>query len=376
VPVPADVIWECKPHTVAKHRLLEGYLEAWYPILMQVPWVESVTYAEGFAGSGTYTNGERGSPVIAAELFLRRRSFLDNGKRLTMVLVEKEERRLASLREQMAKAVSRHGVLPPTLTITYQSGECARRLLPSLAAAGARQGPIFAFLDSFGGPDVPLGIARAIAQVAASEVLVTFGTTFLTRFGGLDHHQASGDQVFGGPAWRQVAELPAEQKKPFLVNTYRASLHNAGFTYVTSFEMIDDTGSDLHLVFGTSNPRGLEKMKDAMWNIDPVRGVHYRDPRDPDQLTFDFTPSADLNPLRRALLAELATGERTLAQLQHHALLETVYRSPHATKAATGMLRDNLIRREPPNGQLRRSTLLAITDVGRRQLHEPPGALF
>ncbi len=375
MPVPADVIWECKPHTVAKHRLLEGYLQAWYPILMQAPWVSSVTYAEGFAGSGTYTNGERGSPVIAAEVFLRRRSFLDNGKRLTMVLVEQDERRLASLQEQMANALSRHGVLPRTLAITYQPGDCARRLLPSLAAAGARHGPIFAFLDSFGGPDIPLGIARTIAHVPSSEVLVTFGTAFLTRFGGLDQHQASGDQVFGGPAWRHVSALPAEEKKPFLVSTYRASLHTAGFKYVTSFEMIDDTGSDLHLVFGTSNPTGLAKMKDAMWNIDPVRGVHYRDPRDPSQLTFDFTPSADLSPLRRALLAELG-GERTLAQLQTHALLETVYRGPHATKATAGMLHDHLIERQPPTGPLRKITRLKITEAGRRHLHQPPGSLF
>jgi three-Cys-motif partner protein len=369
------VIWECKPHTVAKHRILKRYLEAWYPILMQSRWA-SVTYAEGFAGSGTYTNGERGSPVVAAEVFLRRRQFLDDGKRLTMVLVEKDGQRLDNLRREMARALSRYGTLPPTLAITYQPGECARHLLPCLAAAGARQGPIFAFLDSFGGPDIPLDIARAIATVPSSEVLVTFGTAFLTRFGGVEHHQASGDQAFGGPAWRQVTELPAEAKKPFLVNTYRASLQAAGFRYVISFEMTDDTGSDLHLVFGTSNPRGLEKMKDAMWNVDPVRGVHYRDPRDPDQLTLDFTPAADLTPLQSALLTELRQGDRTLAQLQSHALLETIYRGPHATKAATAMLRDHLLERQPHDGPLRLTTLLRITGAGRRYLQQRPGALF
>jgi three-Cys-motif partner protein len=372
VPVPADVIWECKPHTVAKHRLLERYLEAWYPILMQSRW-SSVTYAEGFAGSGVYTNGEPGSPVIAARVFLRRRQFLDNGKRLSMVLVEQDERRLVNLQQEMGKALSTYDVLPPTLKIAYQPGECARQFLPRLKAEGARQGPIFAFLDSFGGPDVPLEIARAIAQVPSSEVLVTFGTTFLTRFGGVVDHQASGDQVFGGPTWRRVTGLPPEEKKPFLIDTYRASLRHAGFRYVTSFEMVDDTGSDLHLVFGTSSRLGLEKMKDAMWNVDPVRGVHYRDPRDPGQLTFDFTPSPDLGPLRRALLAELSRGERTLSQLQDHALLETVYRGPHATKAATSMLGDKLISREPGSGPLRKTTRLCITTHGRLHLqrHQP-----
>lgn len=342
---------------------------------MQSRW-DSVTYAEGFAGSGIYRNGEPGSPVIAAEVFLRRRFFLDRGKRLTMVLVEKDRRRLKSLRQQMQAAVGHYGSLPGTWAITYQEGECGCEFLPCLAASGAQQGPIFAFLDSFGGPDVPLGVARAIAGVPSSEVLVTFGTAFLTRFGGLEDYQASGDEVFGGRAWRRVGQLAAGEKKPFLVNTYRASLQNAGFRYVTSFEMIDDTGSDLHLVFGTSNLRGLEKMKDAMWNVDPVRGVHYRDPRDPGQLAFDFEPSPDLTPLRRALLAEIACGERSLAQLQYHTLLETVYRGPHASKAVTGMLRDHLITREPSSGPVRKTTRFQITAGGRLRLQNQSSSLF
>jgi hypothetical protein len=52
--------------------------------------------------------------------------------------------------------------------------------------------------------------------------------------------------------------------------------------------MIDDTGSDLYLIDGTRNRRGLEKMKEAMWKVDPVQGVHYRDPRNPNQGTLDF----------------------------------------------------------------------------------------
>lgn len=195
-------------------------------------------------------------------------------------------------------------------------------------------------------------------------------------------YQTDGDPRTSGPGFGVAVHegdlnlLGPAEKKPFLVSTYRASLRRAGFRYVTSFEMIDDTGSDLHLVFGTSNRKGLEKMKDAMWNVDPVRGVHYRDPRDPGQLAFDFASSPDLTPLRRALLAELARGERTLAQLQDHALLETVYRGPHATKAAAGMLRGHLIEREPASGPVRKSTRFHITASGRLQLRNQPDPLF
>jgi three-Cys-motif partner protein len=374
--VPTQVVWPCKPHTVAKHRILQRYLEAWYPIFMQESWCTSITYAEGFAGSGIYTNREPGSPVIAADVFLARRNFLDI-KTVNMVLVEADRRRLDRLKQEMTTAVNRDGTPPAGLLVNYAEGECGTKLLPALARAGALRAPIFAFLDSFGGPDVPLQLVRTIARQPSGEVLVTFGTSFLTRFGTRDQHQESGDEVFGGTSWRRVHQLPAREKKAFLVSTFRNSLNMAGFAYVVSFEMIDDTGSDLHLVFGTRNRKGLEKMKDAMWQVDPVNGVHYRDPRDPDQIMLDFDLSPHLEPLSRALLNMLASGERTLADLQEHAVLETVYRGPHATAAVRTMLAQGLVERHPPGtGQLTRRTRVRLTAAGRQRLTDPAQTLF
>lgn len=343
---------------------------------MQSPW-QSVTYAEGFAGPGIYQGGEPGSPVRAADVFLRRRYFLDSGKALCMVLLEEDKRRLDRLQQEMQAWLDRETRPPPsTLRVAYRQGECATALLPLLQDVRAFQGPIFAFLDSFGGPDIPLHVARAIAGVRASEVLVTFGTSFLTRFGADPAYQPAGDEVFGSRHWRRVLELPAAEKKPFLVTAYRKSLTAAGFTHVISFEMVDDSGHDLHLVFGTSNPKGLEKMKDAMWKVDPVHGVHYRDPRDPDQLTFDIGVQPNLAPLRRELLAELVRGSRTVAQLQHYALTETMYRGPHVRPALTAMLHAELVERHPPDGPLRATTRISITTRGTQHISQQQQRFF
>lgn len=365
--VPKQVVWECKPHTLAKHQILQRYLQAWYPILIGKPWCRTLTYAEGFAGPGVYEGGSPGSPVRAAEVFLRRRH-LAAGKPLNMVLVEAHAGRLARLKQEMAAALAKHGNGPSPLNVQYKEGECGDKLLAALAGSGAWRGPVFAFLDSYGGPDVPFDVARVIARRPSSEVLITFGTNFLTRFGSKDEYQAAGDQAFGGQAWRRVYELPAAEKKPFLISTYRHSLKTAGFTYVLSFEMIDDTGSDLHLVFGTKDPLGLERMKDAMWKVDPVRGVHYRDPRIPDQAAFEFDLHPYLEPLGLEILRLLGDGERTVAQLQEHALLETVYRPPHARTAIIAMLKQGLVERQPPTGQVIKATRVRATRDGRQRL--------
>ncbi len=61
---PKTTIWAIEPHTQAKHAILKRYLQAWMPILSLARFPE-VLYIDGFAGPGTYTGGEEGSPVIA-----------------------------------------------------------------------------------------------------------------------------------------------------------------------------------------------------------------------------------------------------------------------------------------------------------------------
>jgi hypothetical protein len=137
------------------------------------PWCKSITYAEGFAGAGIYEGGEPGSPVIAADAFLRRREYLDS-KPLNMVLVEEDSRRLQRLKEEMAPVLTRYGEPPTQLRIRYEEGSCWDKLLPALQGAGAMGAPVFAFLDSWGRPDVPFDLVRSIARQPAGEVRCPF----------------------------------------------------------------------------------------------------------------------------------------------------------------------------------------------------------
>ncbi|MDP9863906.1 MULTISPECIES: three-Cys-motif partner protein TcmP [Streptosporangium] len=357
--MPDKTLWICDPHTVAKHQILRHYLDAWFPILAQAR-KSPITYVEAFAGPGIYEKGEPGSPVVATEAFLRQRRFFTPGRRVNLILIEERRDRMERLCLEMAQTLSRRGGQPGGMHIEYHNAGYESVLFPAMTRLNVTQGPIFAFLDSFGGPDIPLDVARRIAAVPSSEVLLTFGTRFLIQFGKVSLHQESGDLAFGGQSWREVHQQPSHAKKAFLVSEYRRSLKAAGFKFVISFEMLDEQGHDLHLVFGTSSLKGLEKMKEAMWQVDPVRGVSYRDPRDPDQLAFEFGEHASLAPLRRALLAELSSRDHTLANLREYTLLETVYRPPHATAVVRQLLKDGSIERDPIQGQLSEKTLIRV----------------
>lgn len=357
MPTPTGLIWDADPHTLAKHRILQAYLAAWLPTLLHGGY-DGVTYAEGFAGPGIYRGEEPGSPIVALRVFLGQCNLLAGGRSVNLVLVEEDHRRVAELKRQMSRALTEAPVALAGISIEYECGDHAEVLLPALERIGAMRRPVFAFLDSYGGPDVPLDVARRIGSAPSSEVLVTFGTSFFIRFCEVEGHRDEGDRVFGGRQWRQVADLASREKKPFLVHSYRESLRQAGFTFVLSFEMLDEQGHDLHLVFGTTHRAGLEKMKNAMWAIDPVGGVRFRDPRDPDQGLLGFAIDPDLGPLSRSLLAELSQGPRTLAGLKDHALVETVYRPPHARTIVQKLLRQGTLQRIPSRGHLTDATLI------------------
>jgi len=61
--VPKSTIWPIESHTQAKHKILEFYLQAWFPILGSR--YSRINFIDGFAGPGIYSEGEEGSPLIA-----------------------------------------------------------------------------------------------------------------------------------------------------------------------------------------------------------------------------------------------------------------------------------------------------------------------
>jgi three-Cys-motif partner protein len=181
VTTPRQTVWDRDGHTGAKHDLLRRYLQAWIPILLAHN--RRVTYAEGFAGPGVYTKGEPGSPVIALQTFCQYPDLLDMPSREAhLVFVEELPKRVACLEAELAKAVTELAPLPSALRVRpVVTGDCADVLAEALNDCQAGGSPMFVFLDSFGGPDIPFELLRLVAENHSSEVMLTFQPQFLTR---------------------------------------------------------------------------------------------------------------------------------------------------------------------------------------------------
>jgi three-Cys-motif partner protein len=327
VAVPKGVVWDRDPHTEAKHKLLRLYLDAYFPIMASKWTSTGITFVDAFAGPGEYRDGSSGSPIIALAA-ARRLDVYKHPTDINFVFVEKDKPRFDHL-ESMLRDEER----PPRVFITAVQGACESVLLPELDRLNLWDGPMFVNFDGWG-VDTPHELIQRVGRGKAPEVLVTFHSQWLTRFAEKEN-VAAGDRVFGDQEWRTVSDLPTpSEKKRFLVDEYRGHLTEWSFPYHLTFELVDDGGHSLLLVFGTSNERGVEKMKDAMWRVDNITGSRFRDPRDPNQLAFDLqNNSPNLHLLRQQIMEQLDSGPRTLADLQRFTLLETVFKKAHARKA-------------------------------------------
>jgi len=326
-PVP----WEADLHTKAKHALYEHYLSKWMPIMIR-GFGANITYAEGFSGPGVYLDGSPGSPVIALRALLadsELRMFARRGA-VRFVFVDHDRRCTDRLAEELAVAAAPVAVsdLPHFgIHATIKLGECEPNLTQALDEAGAWDRPMLVVLDTWGGA-VSHDLVQRVAENGSSEVIITMQPQYFSRFAGVDDI-VHGDKVFGGTAWRDVAAEESSAKERWLLQHYRDTVRSAGFDFVLDFELMDVRGQALYLVFGTTHPRGLQKMKEAMWEVDEVAGAGYRDPRDPLQETLEIRLEPHTAPLRRLIVQQLASlpGQTaSLRDLRKFALYQTVYK--------------------------------------------------
>lgn len=363
---PQKPVWPLDPHTAAKHQLLKHYLERWSMIILEK--FKTATYLEGFAGPGIYEGGEPGSPVIAYEQIALALA-AGKGWSARVALIEEDQRRIEILGQQMATVPRLHS----EIKVEYRQGRCADEAEDLLASLGAFGRPIFAFLDSFSGSDVPFDLVKRIAANQGSEVLVTFGPRFLTQFGMADIHAAKGDAVFGSAEWRQVVNQPSNQKARFLVDTYRhKTLRAAGFKHSLAFEMRDEGGRSLWLIFGTTHERGLEKMKEAMWKVDPYRGLRYVDAADPQQIAMDIVLEPDTGALKREILDRVRHADTAISvtQLRDFVLQETIYKPTQVIAAVRQLINEKrLIKTSGP--QLQNSSMIVLPSAGEPRTVDP-----
>lgn len=323
----SPTLWDLEPHSKGKHDILLKYAQAWIPIMASRH--RRLLIVDGFAGPGRYLGGERGSPLILLDAYLSHSYRQHITGQLVYLFIEEREDRVQHLRNEIGQLSCPSNVDIRIIHGRYE--DVFGRQLGAIQAEGNQTAPTLAFIDPFGYGDSPMELTGDFLRFPQCEVLVYMPLPWVARFVGRAGQDRAMTSLFGTDEYRGAIPLDGDARRNYLHDLFRDQLQQHGSRYVRSFEIRTGRGNGYHLFFGTSHPLGMEKMKDAMWSVDPREGQSYTDSTRTDQMVL-FQDSPDPGPLRADFRRHFEQRVFTIEEAERFAVLETAYKKGHVRK--------------------------------------------
>jgi three-Cys-motif partner protein len=275
---------EVEPHTKAKHRLVEEYIQNWIVTLCgnNIGKRKKVMIVDGFCGGGMYRdpeNGEMwaGSPIriIQAvekglERVKREKSKPDYDLQAKYIFIDSNKDHLESLKVHMrGNGLDSYLNAPEKCELIH--GKFDQKLDLILLEAKKTKCSSFFLLDPFGYTDVSMQNMRDIIDLKKSEILYTFMIEFVIRFlkerdGKL---KKAFEKVLEADDYYEIKtrfnSTPAEQEwlKDQTLNLFRKRT-NANFVY--GFSLLHNQSIvKYYLIHLASSVVAQRVMKLAMW---------------------------------------------------------------------------------------------------------------
>jgi three-Cys-motif partner protein len=365
------VVWSAEAHTLAKHKILREYLQAWIPILSnQMKGARPVLFVDGFAGPGIYSKGEEGSPIIAL------RTALDLGEQcqspVHLLFIEKDPERFAVLERQLALFSSELQVIPKVTLLDPHQDDCESVLAKRLDLFETQDrpfGPALVFLDQFGYAAVSMNLLARILKHEMCEVLSYLLWRDINRFITDPEKASTFTRTFGSEEWKSAIPLTGPKRMAFLLDLYRRQLRErAGAQFIWHFAMCGDHDEVIYwLFFATNNVEGLRQMKRAMLKVDDSGQFRFSDGA-ANQLAM-FSIATDEWLAKR--LSSVFDGKTvTVKAIEVHVLLETPQYK--FAEVLADLERKSLLKViDPPEGR-KRGSFLKYADMLVRFGAPPP----
>lgn len=339
--VPASVIWEIQPHTLAKHEILRRYLGAWFPILGK--YHKRLVYIDGFCGPGRYAGGEPGSPLIALQTaYSHWKKGALRKTEIVFLFIDNDTQRIDNLRQEIDGLPFS---VPPRFRVLSFAGnfeDVMENALDSLELKHSQIAPTFAFIDPFGFEGVPFGVIKRLLGYPHTEVFINLQTDSVNRWvnhpnGKIRTHM---DQMFCfddfSATLSSISSAAPIKRRQVVRLLYQGCLKKEA-KYVRFFEMRDRSNRLVyHLFFASNNSLGFLKMKEAFWKVDADSGYVFSDATDPNQLKLF---NADPSPGLANDLAKRYNGKKRVRYevIEKFVIEETDYLPKHC-KAALRLL--------------------------------------
>lgn len=279
-----DVIQQ---HSVAKHRILQSYLSAYFQTLVSSPNrdVFKLTLVDGFAGGGLYYHADtkelvKGSPLICLDA-TKEANFLINKDRRKPVQLDVsyffvEANRSTYLHLDKVLRDEGYGSLLGNSIFLHHAKfqDEAENILQFINKKSPRNGRSIFILDQYGYKDVPTGLIQKIfARLPSAEVILTFGVDSFLNFANDKQITKELLEEIGIPeAWlgKTFEEIKSSEKDwRFFIQSalYRNLVTRCGAEYFTPFFIRNKKGhGDYWLIHMSQHYRARDVMTEVHWS--------------------------------------------------------------------------------------------------------------
>lgn len=326
-------------HSVAKHRILQAYLAAYFRTLVSSPNqdVLRLTLVDGFAGGGLYVHNDtreivKGSPFIFLEA-TREADFLINQDRRKPVQLHVDyffteaDRHAYMHLESVLREAGYGDRIGSGIYIDHaRFQDRADAIIAFIKRKSPKNGRSIFALDQYGYKEVPTHLLRKIFDALPSaEVILTFGVDSFMNFAS-DREQVKNlldglgiPDIFGGKSIEEIKSSDRDWRLFLQSTLYRRLVENCGARHFTPFFIRNREGhGDYWLIHMSQHHRARDVMTEVHWannnyfihyggagldmfqmvGYDPVHDAKYLQQ---DALGFEFDDVA-----RRASIAALS----------------------------------------------------------------------
>jgi three-Cys-motif partner protein len=366
VPDHSDEKWGYPEHTAAKHEILHRYLGAWLTILGRRNnghQHKRLVLIDGFAGRGSYMEGQPGSPAI---MFERAQQVANEG------LVEKVVVRCSEpndINYQHLKAVCdtlRH----PRVTVhpTQETFEDIAQRFIAFAERETVSPPTFIMVDPYGVRGVRLDTLRRLLSFDRVEVFLTFMVRDPARFLESNYDDAL-TALFGGDSWRSCVD--SDSRPECLMRTFQTVVRGDVAEYVLPYKVYEDERRVIlyYLVHLTNNDLGMRVMKQKMLRRSGEMAFFPISLRPQDQLGFEVAEQAPYLTLQRHLMTAYAGETMRFVDLLNkdyplgHIWVEGQYKAALRAMEASEPASVTIAREHPITPRGRRATRISDSDT-------------
>lgn len=235
----------------------------------------------------------------------------------------------------------------------------------------------FAFIDPFGLKDNTLELTSGVAVQRGSEVLAYLPTGFMARFKSTEEFAPALNNLYGGQgAWAHAKTIANhEDRRIWLRDRFGHVLCEQSGGRFLPFDIQPQGSANIYsLVFSSQSRKGIQRMKEAMWKVDPISGQFFRGglrPRQPESLldlpgaqddtlaTHLASQEPDYGALEQQLRRRFSGEAFGIEEAADFVLFETVFRDDGHLKG-------------PVLGELERAQRLEVVSSPRER--PVPGA--